>query len=155
MYAFLSAEWVDAVRAIRDEFRAVVEDQLAYDGDPVAVNIVVTDMPGRGPDVHAHAAVGGDGTAIDLGHRDDASIVVSLDYQTARHAVVDQDIKAIVRGFLFGRIAIKGDLAGLLGEAGGDPAALLSAFDLSGVSTIGDMNPMAAEIAERIRAVTL
>jgi hypothetical protein len=152
MYAFLSPEWVDAVRDIRDEYAPVVEAQ--HTGDDVAVNLLVTEVP-HGDDVRAHAALRASGAALDLGHVDDAKVLVTVDYATARAAVVDQDVKAMIKGFLLGKIAIRGDLAGLIGTNGSsDPAQLLAAFDLSGVTTVGELDPTAAEISARVRAIT-
>lgn len=149
MHRFLSEPWVEAVRAIRDEHAA----DLAAPAE-AAVNFVVTGVPDDEPTVHAHAAVGPAGTTLDLGHVDAPTITVTLDYDTARAAVVEQDVQAIVRAFLLGRIAIAGDVTALLGVDGADPAALLSAFDLSGSTTLGDLDPVAPDVAARIRAVT-
>jgi hypothetical protein len=157
VYAFLSPEWVDAVRTIRDDYKARVDAQLQHSGDDIAVNLLVTDVPHGAEDVRAHAALRSTGTDIDLGHLDEAKILVTVDYKTARSAVIDQDIKAIIRGFLLGKIAIRGDLAALLVGPDGkpvDPAAILAAFDVAGYQSLGEIDPTAGEIAARIRAIT-
>jgi hypothetical protein len=154
MHRFLSADWVDAVRKVRDEYVPQVEAQAAHSGDDVAVNLLITNLPDGADDVRAHAAVRATGSDLDLGHVDDASVLVTVDYVTARRAVVDQDVAAMVKGFLLGKIVITGDLTTLLGPDGADPAALLAAFDLSGTTSIGELDPTAGEIADRIRALT-
>jgi hypothetical protein len=154
MYEFLSPEWVEAVRGIRDEFAPAVEAQAREAVGNVAVNLLVTKVPG-GEDVRAHAAVRADGTALDLGFTPDATILVTVDYKTARSVVVDQDLQAVLRGFLLGKITIKGDLGAILGTEGADATALLSAFDVAGATTIAELDPTAGVIAERVRAVTV
>ena len=154
MYAFLSPEWIEAVRELRDEYAPLVEAKAQHTGDDVAVNLLVTDVPG-GDDVRAHAALRTTGTDLELGHLPEAKVLITVDYATARATVVDQDIAAMVKGFLLGRISIRGDLAGLIGVNGSsDPAALLVAFDLTGATTIGELDPTAAEIGQRLRSIT-
>jgi hypothetical protein len=153
-FPFLSEPWVEAVRAIRDEYAERAMAELPTDGDDVAVNLLITDVPDRPDGVRAHAAVRAGASDLDLGHEPDAAVLVTVDYDTARKAVVEQDLGAVVRGFLLGKIAIQGDLTKLLGPDGSDPAALLAAFDITGSSTVGDIDPLAGEIADRIRGVT-
>jgi hypothetical protein len=144
MYPFLSPEWIDAARQIRDEFAPRVD----HDGADLAVNLVVTGVPGL-DDVEAHAALRTGRPDIDLGHDDSAAVLITLDYATARAAVLDQDLAAVARGFLLGKIVIRGDLASLLGGEGVDVASLLTMAE-----TVRDDDPLAGQVAERIRAIT-
>lgn len=156
MYRFLSPAWVDEMRKIRDEYRDRVDATAnGLVTQTLRVNLVVTDMPDGAPDVHAHTVTAPDGSDLDLGHLDDAAVVVTVDYATARDVVLDQDLASVMRAFLFGSLSIDGDIGVLFDDAADrDPLALLSALNLAGIQGLGDLDPLAAEIGERVRAAT-
>lgn len=156
MYQFLSSEWIEAIRQIRDEYRDRVGAQLGQlVADPLAVNLVITEMPDGAADTLAHSVTAPRGADLDLGHLDEAAITVTLDFETARSVVIEQDLTSVMRAFVFGKLRIDGDIGSLLGDdAERDPEALIAAFNVAGISSLGDVDPLAAEIGERVRAVT-
>jgi hypothetical protein len=158
MYPFLSPDWVEEVRKIGDEYRSHVNAQVAgLVADPIRVNLVVTDMPDGAGDLHAHSITAATGAELELGHIDDASITVTIDYATARDVVVEQELAAVVRAFLLGTLRVDGDIEALFGEIDTerDPMALMSALNVAGIQTLGDVDPVAAEIGERVRSITM
>jgi putative sterol carrier protein len=159
-YEFLSAEWVKAVREIRDEYAEQVPDVPL---PAVRVNLTITDAPdsvdAEGV-VRAHAdtsAGAARGLVLELGALPEPDFTLSVDYDTAYALLVDQRPNAFISAFLMGRIKIAGDVQRLAEESGlsleGLPA-LLSSLGITGSSTLADVDPVAAEVGERIRAIT-
>jgi hypothetical protein len=133
-HPFLSDEWIAAARAIYDEYREV-SPAIEH---PVRMNLVVRDVPFGPGEIEAHADTSSGELVLDLGHLDGPDAVLTLDYQTAREMLVDQDPQAGMQAFLSGRIAVDGDLARII--------VLQAQLAVS--------NPVADEVAARIRAVT-
>jgi predicted unusual protein kinase regulating ubiquinone biosynthesis (AarF/ABC1/UbiB family) len=146
---FLSAEWIDAMRDLRDELAPSAPADLPA----VVVNLTVTDVPFGDGTVLAHGDTSGGRLDLDLGHRAEAAIHLTLNHDTARKLVLGQDPQDAMRAFLLGKIKLEGDLSGVLGEDV-DPMALLASFDLTGGTTLADLDPAAADLAERIKTLT-
>jgi hypothetical protein len=156
-YEFLSEEWVKAVRAIRDEY----EHQAPEVALPsLRVNLAITGAPehlGDEGTVHAHADTSGSALVLDLGALDDPDLTVTVDHDTAYALLVEQRPNAVLGAFLMGRIKISGDVAALTEEHGLDLSALpalLASLGVTGSSTLADLDPVAAEIGDRIRDLT-
>ena len=157
-YEFLSAEWVKVVREIRDEYA----DRMPPIVLPaVRVNLTVTEAPDTvSPDgiVHAHADTSGTaGVVLELGELPEPDLMVRIDYDSAYALLVDQRPNAFIAAFLTGKIKISGDVARLAEDSGLDLTALpalLSSLGITPSSTLADVDPVAAEIGERIRSVT-
>lgn len=161
-YEFLSEEWVKAVRVIRDSY----EHQAAAAPLPaLRVNLAITgapeDLGEPGPDgmgiVHAHADTSGSSLMLDLGALDDPDLTMTVDYDTAYALLVEQRPNAVLGAFLMGRIKFSGDVAALTEEHGIDLTALpalLTSLGVTGSSTLADLDPVAAEIGDLIRAIT-
>jgi predicted unusual protein kinase regulating ubiquinone biosynthesis (AarF/ABC1/UbiB family) len=146
---FLSPEWIDAMRALRDE----VAPDVPADVPAVVANLTVTDVPFGDGTVLAHADTSSGSIELDLGHRDDAHVHLTLDHATARTLVLEQQPQFAMRAFLLGKIKLEGDLSGVLGDDA-DPMELLAAFDLSGATSLTDIDPTAAALGERVKALT-
>jgi len=132
-YEFLSPEWVAAARAIGEEYA----DRVAAPVISVRVNQVVTDAPG-GRQIDAHLDTSTGTTVMDLGHLEAPDVTITVDYATAKALFVDQDPQAAMQAFLAGKIKVEGDFAKLMA--------------LQGQRLQPD--PVAAEAAERVRAIT-
>jgi hypothetical protein len=156
-YPFLSTEWITSVMAVRDEYVGQLPDVPV---PPLRVNLQVTGVPADVAEdgvVLAHADTGGPGLALNVGPLPDPDLTVSLDYQTAYDLLVTQKPNAAIGAFLTGRIKMVGDLERLADTTGFDPAAipqLLAGLGITGSSTLADIDPLAAEIGGRIRALT-
>ena len=157
-HRFLSEGWISAVQALRAEY---VDRLPVVEIPPVRVNLDVTGVPADvAPDgvVHAHADTNGPGLMLDVGPLDDPDLTVTVDHDTAYDLLVDQRPNAAIGAFLSGRIKINGDMQRLADSGTFDPAALpglLSSLGITGSTTLADVDPVAAEIGERVRALTL
>ena len=118
----------------------------------MSINLTVENTP-FDDDVAAHVLNVGGTLGLDLGHLDGEHLRLAIDYQTARELVLDQNPELFVRAFMMGKIAIDGDMT-VLAESGLDPMALMTDLSSAGEVRIDDLSPEAAEIGQRIRAIT-
>lgn len=110
-YPFLSTEWIEAARALRDEFA----DQAPASPVQARVNVVVTDIPhGDGSELEGHIDTTSGQTIIDHGHLDEPELTVTIDYATARAAFVTRDQQEVMQAFFSGKILVDGDATKLL-----------------------------------------
>jgi hypothetical protein len=133
-YEFLSPEWIDAARAIRDEYR----DRLPTMTTAVAVNLKISDPPAGGV-LEAHVDTSSGQPSLELGLLPEADVTLSMDYATARAAFADQDQAAVMQAFMSGRVKVDGDLSKLL---------LMQAQQ-------AQAGPLALEVLARVKDVTL
>jgi hypothetical protein len=132
-YEFLSPEWVDACRSIRAEYAG--RETVAPPA--MLVNYVVTEVPGSSVPVLAHTDTRTGTVEFELEHAPGAEVTVTLPYKAARAILVDADATAAMQMFATGKIQVEGDVTKLL-ALGAMP-----------------MDPLALEVAERIRAITI
>lgn len=133
-FPFLSDEWITEARRIHEEYRG-----RGADVPPdVRMNLIVTDVPFGEGTIDAHADTTSGELDIDLGHLDAAEVTLTLDYETARAILVDQDQQVVMQAFMGGRIKVQGDMTKLLVLQG----------------SIGTADPVALEAAGRVRAMT-
>jgi hypothetical protein len=105
-YKFLSDEWVAAAKKLREEAGSPVVDP-----PPVKMNLVITDVPfGDGP-VDAHLDTSAGEVDLDLGHLDGPDVTATLDYETAKAMLVDQNPQVGMQAFMAGKIKLQGDMA--------------------------------------------
>lgn len=120
-YKFLSDEWVEAARKIRDDLSA---DES---GTPhsVKMNQVVTEVPFGDGTVQAHMDSSGGEMIMGLGHIEDPELTVTLDYVTAKAILVDGNPQAGMQAFMAGKIKVEGDMTKLMAmqQAPTDPEA--------------------------------
>lgn len=131
-YQFLSPEWVEAARRVRDEY----QDRLPPPPLPVKANVVVTDAPFDSDTIAAYVDTSAGQLTLDLGHLDDAELSIRIEYAFARRLFVERDQAAAMEGFMSGRIVVEGDLTKVF--------ALQSQ----------QVDPVAEEIAARIDELT-
>lgn len=118
-YPFLSPEWIEAARALRDEYAERVPPA------PMAarINVVVTEIPHGGPDqLEGHIDTTSGQTIIEHGHLPDPELTVTVDYLTARAVFVTRDHQAMMQSFLSGRILVEGDATRLFALVPGPDA---------------------------------
>ncbi len=131
-YEFLSPEWTEAARRIRAELAG---DEPAAP-IPVRMNLVVNEVPFGEGSVDAHLDTSTGRVALDIGHLDDADLKITVDYETAKAILIEQNPQAGMQAFMAGRIKVEGDMTKLL--------ALQTA----------PMDPAQADVAERVRQIT-
>jgi hypothetical protein len=109
-HAFLSDEWIEAAKAIRDKYRSEVPGNLPK----VKMNQIITDVPFGDGTLHTHIDTSTGDLRIDHGHLPEASTTIVTDYATARSLLLDQDPAAAMAAFMAGKIKIQGDPTPLL-----------------------------------------
>ncbi|NNE73025.1 MAG: hypothetical protein HKN26_05125 [Acidimicrobiales bacterium] len=109
-YAFLSPEWIEAARAIRDEYA----DQAGDAPLEVTINVIVANPPFADEPVLGHIDTSGGGLSIDSGHLDAAELTIEVPYDVARSLFVERDPAVAMQAFLEGKIKPTGDVSRLL-----------------------------------------
>jgi putative sterol carrier protein len=120
-YAFLSDEWLDAAKAIREEYRG----KAGAPAHVVKMNQIITDVPFGDGTIEAHMDTSGGDLEMDTGHLPDADLTVTLDYATAKAILVEGNPQAGMQAFMAGKIKVQGDMTKLMAMQSGavDPAA--------------------------------
>ncbi len=131
-HKFLSEEWMEEARKIREEYAG----KAAPPAHEVRMNQVVTDVPFGEGSIDAHMDTSGGESKMELGHLENPDLTVTLDYDTAKAILVDGNPQAGMQAFMAGKIKVQGDMTKLM--------ALQSAAP----------DPVQAEIAEKIKAIT-
>jgi putative sterol carrier protein len=104
-YTFLSDEWIEAARKLREDAPAP-----ATTPQPVKMNLVITDVPFGEGSVDAHMDTTSGDLELDLGHLDGADVTATLDYDTAKAMMVDNNPQAAMQAFMAGKIKLQGDM---------------------------------------------
>ena len=130
-YPFLSDEWLAEVRKLGEEHQG--GGGVAH---AVKMNQIITDVPFGDGTVNAHLDTSGGDAELDLGHLDNPDLTVTLDYETAKAIIVDQNPQAGMQAFMAGKIKVQGDMTKLM--------AMQS----------GPVDPTAQEVAARIKEIT-
>ena len=104
-YTFLSDEWVEAARKIREEATAP-----ASAPQPVKMNLTITEVPFGDGSVDAHMDTTSGELQLDTGHLDGADVTATLDYDTAKAMMVDANPQAAMQAFMAGKIKLQGDM---------------------------------------------
>jgi SCP-2 sterol transfer family len=115
-YPFLSPEWIDAARELHDAHRSEATPAVE-----LRMNLVVNEVPFGAGRLDAHLDTTSGSVEIDLGHLDQADVLVALDYETARAVLVDQDAEAAMAAFMAGRVRVEGDMTRLLSYQAAQP----------------------------------
>jgi SCP-2 sterol transfer family len=107
-YLFLSPEWIEHARALH---AAAPQEAPTV---PLQMNLVIEEVPFGEGRLAAHLDTTSGVLEIDLGHLERADVRVSLDYQTAKDVLVDQNAEAAMSAFMAGKVKVEGDMTKLL-----------------------------------------
>lgn len=110
MYVFLSEEWMDAAREIRERYA----DQLPEVTTSIRINQIITEVPFGEGTVWAFIDTSGGQVVLELGELEEPDAVLMTDYRTAKAMIVDQDPTVAMQSFLAGRIKVQGDMMKLM-----------------------------------------
>ncbi len=135
-YQFLSDEWLEQTRKLREEYREQVPEVPVN----VRMNQVINEVPFGEGVIRAHVDTSSGRLEMDTGHLDSPDLTVTLNYDTAKAILVDGDAQAAMNAFLSGRIKVDGDITKMI--------ALQSA------GTGAAINPAAVELVKRIQNIT-
>ena len=130
-YPFLSDEWLEAAKKIREEAPAGTPPAHA-----VRMNQIITDVPFGEGTLNAHMDTSGGDVQMDMGHLENPDLTVTLDYVTAKAILVDGNPQAGMQAFMAGKIKVQGDMTKLMAMQQGPP------------------DPTAQQVAEEIKAIT-
>ena len=131
-YAFLSDEWLDAAKAIREEYSG----KAAAPAHVVRMNQIITEVPFGSGTIDAHMDTSSGELEMDLGHLENPDLTVTLDYATAKAILVEGNPQAGMQAFMAGKIKVQGDMTKLMAMQQGTP------------------DPVQAEIAAKIQGIT-
>jgi putative sterol carrier protein len=116
-YDFLSDDWMEAAKAIRDE----LGPPSSPPAHQVKMNLVVTDAPfndGASIDTHMDSSEGE--LKMDRGHVENPDLTVTVDWETAKAIFVEQNPQAGMQAFMAGKVKVTGDMTKLMAmQAGG------------------------------------
>jgi len=132
-HPFLSPEWMEAAREIRERHDGAVPDMP----QAVRINQVITDVPFGEGIVESFLDTTSGRLALELGQLDDADATITTDYETAKALFVDQDPAAGMQAFMAGKIRVQGDMMKLMAMQATLP-----------------QDEAAVRIAEEIKAIT-
>ena len=118
-YPFLSDEWMDEAKKIREEYRG----KTAPMAHKVKMNQVITDVPFGEGTIDAHMDTSSGEMEMETGHIEGADVKVTLDYATAKAIFVDQNPQAGMQAFMAGKIKVEGDMTKLMAMQQGAPDA--------------------------------
>ncbi len=133
MYTFLTDEWMEAARALREQYA----DRLPEVTIEVKINQVVTDVPFGDGTIHAYIDSSDGNLDLELGELDQPDVTLTTDYETAKAMVVDQDPAVVMQSFMAGKITVQGDM-----------------MKLMAMQTAVPSNEASAELAAELRAIT-
>ena len=131
-YPFLSPEWMDEAKKIREEYRG----KGGAPGPSIKMNQVITDVPFGEGTIDAHMDSSSGEMEMDLGHIDDAEVKVTVPYSVAKAIFVENNPQAGMQAFMAGQIKVEGDMTKLMAMQGGAP------------------DPTAQEVAAKIAEIT-
>jgi putative sterol carrier protein len=132
---FLTDEWLEKAKAIREEYAG----KAGAPPHQVKMNLNIKDCPdgvGSGGVVEAHMDTTSGEVDMDMGHLDEPQLTVTLPYDVAKAILVDGNPQAGMQAFMSGQIQVTGDMTKLM--------AMQS----------GAVDPVQAEIAAKIKDIT-
>ena len=131
-FQFLTPEWVAEAKKIREEF----DGQAPAPAHVVRMTQVITEVPFGDTDIKAFMDTSEGAMNMDLGELENPDLTVTIDYETAKAIIVDGNPQAGMQAFMAGKIKVQGDMTKMMAlQAGGS-------------------DPVAAQVAERIQAIT-
>jgi putative sterol carrier protein len=132
-YPFLSDEWLEAAKKIREESTGAAAAAPAHS---VRMNQIITEVPFGEGTINAHMDTSGGEMQMDMGHLENPDLTVTLDYTTAKAILVDGNPQAGMQAFMAGKIKVQGDMTKMMAMQQGTP------------------DPAAAEVAAKIKDIT-
>lgn len=131
-YEFLTPEWIEAAKKIRDESDAPTTPPA----HSVRMNQIITDAPFTGEAIHVHMDTSDGEIKLDEGHLENPDLTVTVDWETAKAIFVDQNPQAGMQAFMAGKVKVQGDMTKLMAMQNSAP------------------DPGAQAIADKIKEIT-
>jgi putative sterol carrier protein len=109
-YEFLTSEWIEAAKKIRDESDAPANPPA----HTIRMNQVITDAPFSSDEIHVHMDTTDGELKMDQGHLENPDLTVTVDWETAKAIFVDQNPQAGMQAFMAGKVKVQGDMTKLM-----------------------------------------
>jgi putative sterol carrier protein len=121
-HPFLSDEWMEEAKKIREEYRG----KTAAPAHSVRMNQIITSVPFGEGTINAYMDTSGGEMDMELGHLENPDVTVTVDYDTAKAIFVDANAQAGMQAFMAGKIKVQGDMTKLMAmqQTSPDPAAI-------------------------------
>jgi hypothetical protein len=132
-HRFLSVEWIEAARAIRERHAA----DGAPIGAAVKLNLIVSDTPFGDEPLHSYVDTTSGTLVFELGELAEPDVTVTTDYETARSMFVANDPAVGMQAFMAGKLLVQGDMMKLLllpTLAASDPAAQAASAEIRAIT---------------------
>jgi putative sterol carrier protein len=118
-YPFLSPQWVEAAKTIREDYRGKIPPAAHV----MRLNQVITEVPFGDGTINAHLDTTTGELEMELGHLDGPDLSVTLDYATAKAIFVEGNPQAGMQAFMAGKIKVEGDVTKLMAMQATPPDA--------------------------------
>src|ERR1700676_881398 len=109
-YPFLSDEWVDEARKIRQEY----DGRAGTMAHQMRMNLIITEVPFGDSSIDAQLDTNDGELKLETGHIDLADLKVTLDYATAKAILVEGNPQVGMQAFMAGKVKVEGDMSKLL-----------------------------------------
>ena len=131
-YAFLSKEWMEEARKIREEYKGKAQP-IPH---TIRMNLNITDVPHVDGVFQAHMDSSSGELEMEEGHMDSPELTVTLDEPTAKAIFIEGNPQAGMQAFMAGKIKIEGDMTKLM------------------VMQSAPVDPIAQEVGLKIKDIT-
>ena len=131
-HPFLSQEWMDEARKVREEYKG----RTPAIPHQVRMNQVITEVPFGDGTLHSHMDTSSGELVMEEGHLDEVDLTVTLDYATAKAIFVEGNPQAGMQAFMAGKVKVQGDMTKLMAMQSGTP------------------DPTQLEVAAKIKEIT-
>ncbi|MGC8480037.1 MAG: SCP2 sterol-binding domain-containing protein [Acidimicrobiales bacterium] len=128
-YIFLSPEWIEAARRLRDEHLGDTSRLVPA----LRLNQLVREVPFQSEPITAYLDTSEGAVVFEVGELEDPDVSIALDYEVAKAIVTGGDPSVLLESFLAGRIQVTGDMTKLLAIQG-----VFSASDEAEAMTIAE-----------------
>jgi len=120
-YEFLTPEWIEAAKKIRDEAGTPANPPA----HTIRMNQVITDAPFTDEQIKVYMDTSDGELDLDLGELENPDLTVTVDWATAKAIFVEQNPQAGMQAFMAGKVKVQGDMTKLMAmqQSAPDPAA--------------------------------
>ncbi len=101
-YMFLTDEWIEAARQIRERHAA----DVPAPAHSVRMNQIITEVPFGDGELKAHMDTSSGEMVLEMGHLETPDLTVTLDYATAQAILVDGNPQAGMQAIMAGKIKV-------------------------------------------------
>ncbi|MBW3614102.1 MAG: SCP2 sterol-binding domain-containing protein [Actinobacteria bacterium] len=133
-YPFLSPEWMEEAKKIREEYRG----QGGATGHSIKMNQVITDVPFGDGVIESHMDSTSGHVEMDMGHIEGADVKITVPYLVAKAIFVEGNPHAGMQAFMAGQIKVEGDMTKLMAMQAGS----------------GTVDATALAVQQRIKEIT-